>query len=170
MCLVDEPPKVTGTLIWYYYICQREVWLMAHELNPEHENLFLELGRLIHEGTYSRDKKEFTFPGMKIDILQRREGRLIIGEVKKSSKTTKSAKMQLAYYLWRLEKMGLQTKGELLIPRERKRISIELTESLRIELEKTIEHIKKIVASKNPPPPVRSRFCRKCAYQEFCWS
>ncbi len=143
---------------------------MAHELNPEHENTFLELGRLVHEDAYSRDKKEFTFPGMKIDILQKKEGKLIIGEIKKSSKTVKSAKMQLAYYLWRLEKMGVQAKGELLFPRERKRIPIELTESLRSELGKTIEDIEKIVTSKSPLPPVRSRFCKKCAYQEFCWS
>ncbi|MCD6318594.1 Dna2/Cas4 domain-containing protein, partial [Candidatus Aerophobetes bacterium] len=26
--------RITGTLIWYYYICRREVWLMAHELHP----------------------------------------------------------------------------------------------------------------------------------------
>jgi len=30
--------EITGTLIWYYYICPREVWLMAHELNPNQED------------------------------------------------------------------------------------------------------------------------------------
>jgi len=24
--------RVTGTMVWYYYVCQREVWLMAHQL------------------------------------------------------------------------------------------------------------------------------------------
>lgn len=27
--------EVTGTLIWYYYICKREVWLMFHQIAPD---------------------------------------------------------------------------------------------------------------------------------------
>jgi hypothetical protein len=27
--------QVTGTLVWYYAICPREAWLMAHEIEPE---------------------------------------------------------------------------------------------------------------------------------------
>jgi len=36
--------KITGTLIWYYYMCPRETWLMAHELSPNQEDPFLEIG------------------------------------------------------------------------------------------------------------------------------
>jgi CRISPR-associated exonuclease Cas4 len=50
--------KITGTLIWYYYICPREVWLMAHELNPNQEDSFLEIGRLLREDAYKREKKK----------------------------------------------------------------------------------------------------------------
>ena len=169
MYLVGETAKITGTLIWYYYICPREVWLMAHELNPETDNPFLELGRLIHEESYSREKKEIAAPGMKIDVLREREGQLIVGEVKKSSKSIKSATMQLAYYLQRLEQMGIKAKGELLVPKERKRIPVELTEELRRELEVAIEDVQKIIARETPPVPVHTRFCRNCAYHEFCW-
>ena len=66
---------------------------MAHELNPETESPFLELGRLVHRESYSREKKEIAAPGMKIDILRYREEQLIVGEVKKSSKSIKSATM-----------------------------------------------------------------------------
>jgi len=142
---------------------------MAHELNPETENPFLELGRLIHEGSYPREKKEFAAAGMKIDILREQDGQLIVGEVKKSSRSTKSATMQLAYYLQRLEQMGIRAKGELLVPKERKRIPLELTEELRHELERSVEDIQAIIALEVPPPPVRGRFCRNCAYAEFCW-
>jgi len=169
MYLVSESAKITGTLIWYYYICQREVWLMAHELNPETENPFLELGRLIHEESYLREKKEFAAPGMKIDLLRDRDGQLVVGEIKKSSRFLKSAKMQLTYYLWRLEQMSIEAKGELLIPKERKRIPVELTEELQHELEGAMEDIQVIIALETPPPPVHSRFCRNCAYAEFCW-
>ena len=143
---------------------------MAHELNPETENPFLELGRLVHEESYSRAKKEFAAPGMKIDILREREGELIVGEVKKSSKSIKSATMQLAYYLWRLKQMGLEAKGELLIPKERKRIPVELTDKLQCELEMAMADIQTIIAHETPPAPVHTRFCRNCAYREFCWA
>jgi len=160
---------ITGTLIWYYYICQREVWLMAHEMNPETENIFLELGRLVHEDSYPREEKGFAAPGMKIDLLREKNGRLIVGEVKKSSRFTESATMQLAYYLWRLKGMGVEARGELLVPGERKRIPVKLTEELESKLEKAVQDIQKIIVQEIPPPPVHIPFCRNCAYREFCW-
>lgn len=161
--------SVTGTLVWYYYICHREVWLMAHELNPEKENPFLELGRLTHEESYSREKKEFTAPGMKIDLLREKDGKLVVGEIKKSSHSTESATMQLVYYLWRLREMGIEASGELLIPKERKRISVELTKELEHRLENALEDIQRIVMIETPPPSKWNTFCRNCAYAEFCW-
>ncbi|RKY60692.1 MAG: CRISPR-associated protein Cas4, partial [Candidatus Latescibacterota bacterium] len=68
------PRPITGTLAWYYYIGPMEVWLMAHELNPEEENPLLELGRLIHEESYPKEKKGFDAPGMKVDLLRERGG------------------------------------------------------------------------------------------------
>ncbi|RKX92245.1 MAG: CRISPR-associated protein Cas4, partial [Spirochaetes bacterium] len=41
--------NIIPTLIWYYYICPREVWLMAHEINPEQDNPLVEIGRTFHE-------------------------------------------------------------------------------------------------------------------------
>ena len=49
--------KITGTLIWYYYICLREVWRVTHELNPNQEDSFLEIGRLLGEDAYKREKE-----------------------------------------------------------------------------------------------------------------
>ncbi|SHK18580.1 protein of unknown function DUF83 [Caminicella sporogenes DSM 14501] len=54
-----EDVKVNGTLIWYYYICKREVWLMAHNLTPDQDNQYIDLGRFIHENSYMREKKRF---------------------------------------------------------------------------------------------------------------
>ena len=35
--------KITGTLIWYYFVCKREVWFMAHEITPFQDDPFLEI-------------------------------------------------------------------------------------------------------------------------------
>jgi len=162
--------KITGTLIWYYYICQREVWLMAHEINPEQDNSFLELGRLLHEESYPREKKGLETSGMKIDLIKKGKEGLIVGEIKKSSRFLQSAKMQLAFYLFKMKEAGIKASGELLIPKEKKRIKVELNEEVEKELQRSMNNILNIITLNKPPPPQKINYCRNCAYREFCWS
>ncbi|WP_456324074.1 CRISPR-associated protein Cas4 [Desulfonauticus submarinus] len=160
---------ITGTLIWYYYVCKREVWLMAHELHPNQEDPFLEIGRLIQKESYAREKKEIELGHIKIDLIKRADGEFMVGEIKKSSRFEKPAKMQLAYYLYCLKQYGITASGELLIPKEKKRIKVELTEVLENELKQAISTIKEIVNQEKPPPPQKTKYCTHCAYREFCW-
>jgi len=88
---------------------------MAHELNPNQEDSFLEIGRLIHDDSYKREKKEISVSNMKIDLIKKKDGELIVGEIKKSSHFELPARMQLAFYLYKLRKRGIDAKGELLI-------------------------------------------------------
>lgn len=55
---MDASLHITGTLIWYYFICHREVWLMARQINPDEDNPNVDLGRFIQEQTYPREKKK----------------------------------------------------------------------------------------------------------------
>ena len=50
-----------------------------------------------------------------------------MGEIKKSSRFEKVAIMQLAFYLYRLKEKGISVEGELLIPKERRKVPIKLT-------------------------------------------
>src|SRR3989304_1745044 len=110
---------VTGTLIWYYYICKREVWLMARQIVPEQENPHIELGRFISDTTYKRDKKQIHLEGITLDLAKLDDEKLVIGEVKKSSKFRDSAKMQLCFYLYVLRDYGIEAEGELLFQKEK---------------------------------------------------
>ena len=166
----DEKPVITGTLIWYYFICQREVWLMSRQINSYQDNPFLELGRFLQEESYARDKKNIRFENIELDVIRSKGGRQIIGEVKKSSKFLKSATMQLAFYLKQLEKYGIQAEGELLFPKERKRINVTLTESIRQELAAAEQAILEIVQKETPPAAKPIKWCRNCSYREFCFS
>ena len=161
---------VTGTLIWYYYICKREVWLMARQIVPEQENPHIELGRFISDTTYKRDKKQIHLEGITLDLAKLDDEKLVIGEVKKSSKFRDSAKMQLCFYLYVLRDYGIEAEGELLFPKEKKREKVVLTDEVVKELESAIEEIKRIALQELPPPAVRIRYCTNCAYNEFCWS
>jgi len=160
---------ITGSLINSYFICPRKTWLFAHQLSPDPDWELLELGRLITEETYKRDKKELSGEGMKIDVLKREDGDIVVGEIKKSSKGLKAAKMQLLFYLYKLKKQGVNLKGEILIPKEKKKIKVELTPELESELKKTFTSIREIILQDKPPEPVKTKFCNHCAYKEFCW-
>jgi CRISPR-associated exonuclease Cas4 len=162
--------SISGTLIWYYYICHREVWLMSRQLNPCQENPFIEIGRLISEESYKRDRKEIHIENIVIDLLKTEGENVVIGEVKKSSRFEKSAWMQLAYYLWRLKQLGIPATGQLLFPKEKKKVTVTLTEEIESELLDAQRQIKSIIQMEMPPPAMKIKFCPKCGYQEFCWS
>lgn len=162
--------NITGTLIWYYYICPREVWLMSRQIELLQENPNIEIGRLFSEWYYQRNKKEIYLENMIIDIIRKKEDQIIVGEVKKSSKYEKSAKMQLIFYLYKLNELGINIAGELLFPKEKKRVKILLTQELKIELEKAIKEITEIIKNDKIVKVEKIPFCKNCAYREFCWS
>ncbi len=162
--------NIGGTLIWYYYICKREVWLMAHQITPDQDDANVVLGRFFAGQSYTRDKKEISLGGIKIDIVKKGKDGLIIGEVKKSSKYKESAKMQLAFYLLELHNRGISATGELMFPRERKKEIVKLDEELINRLTQATKDIQEIINQTCPPPAERNKFCDKCAYLELCWA
>ncbi len=164
-----EDAQVTGTLVWYYYICKREVWLMSRHIVPDQEDDNILIGRFLQEFSYRRSKKEVCLENVKLDLIKRGKGSIVVGEVKKSSRYLKSAKMQLAYYLLRLKEKGILAEGELLIPEERKKENVRLCLELEKEIYDTVIAIKNIISNEKPPEPKKIGYCRNCAYRDFCW-
>jgi CRISPR-associated exonuclease Cas4 len=162
--------EVTGTLVWYYAICPREAWLMAHEIEPEKDFDLLAEGRLNQEAHYKRATKELSLPGMRLDQVRREGDKLIVSEVKKSSRFLPATRLQLGYYLWRLAEEGMEASGEILVPKERKRETLELTPELREKIESLMREIEDLISHPAPPEAKKIPFCKRCAYAEFCWS
>jgi len=79
----EQEFSVNGTLIWYYYICKRQVWLMAHSLTPDQGDDRISQGRAIHEFSYPRDKKEINLGNVKIDLVRSEKGQLVMEKLKK---------------------------------------------------------------------------------------
>lgn len=161
---------VTGTHIWYYYICKREVWLMIHQIAPDQDDDNVDLGRFINEHSYQRNKQEVLIGNIKVDRVRREDGKLIIGEVKKSSRFKESARYQLLYYLCTLKEMGIEAQGELLFPEEKKKETVILTEEDEEQLEIAVADIRRIARRLVAPKPIKINFCRRCAYREYCWA
>ncbi len=143
---------------------------MVHNIAADQDNESMDIGRFISEHTYTRNKKEISIGNIKIDRLRKEGEQLIVGEVKKSSTYLKSARFQLLHYLDTLRNMGIEAKGELLFPEERKKEIVEWSIESKKELDQAIEGIQKIASLPIPPSPGKNIFCRKCAYREYCWA
>lgn len=166
----EKDIHVSGTLIWYYYICQREVWLMGHQITPDQDDANVGLGRFIQDYSYQRERKELLVGNSKLDVFHISEEGLVVGEVKKSSKFLESSRMQLAFYLAELKEKGIEAKGELRFPQEKRRELVVLDKKTEAELDKARRDIFRILYLPVPPEPKKINFCKKCAYAEFCWS
>lgn len=163
--------EVNGSLIWYYYICRREVWLLSHSIEADQDDENMLIGKLIHSESYSRDKKEIQIKNSRIDAIEFKDNRTIVIEIKKSSRSLKASEMQLLYYLYEIcgGVPNCNITGLLKIPKENKIIEVKLDEDNVRELNNAISNID-IIKNGKIPAAMKNSFCNKCAYNEFCWS
>lgn len=167
---MTEKLNLTGSAFYNYVICPRKAWLMQYQVDPEREHDLLAQGRLNNVEHYQRADKELPLPGIKVDQVRREGGELVIGEVKKSSSGLEASILQLSFYLHRLEEAGVRARGEVLIPKERKKVPVVLDEATRARLSEATEEITQLLLTTRPPKAEWIKFCPNCAYAEFCWS
>jgi CRISPR-associated exonuclease Cas4 len=167
---LSESPRINGSVIQAWAICHVQVWYLTHSIYGDSNNDYLALGRLIDQNTFAREKHQIAFGDNKFDFMQDKDGTLVVSEVKKSSRAERSAMLQLAHYLYALKKEGIEAKGVLHFPTEKKRVDVILTDNLISELESIYAAILALTSNDTPPPAVWSKYCPKCAYAEYCWS
>lgn len=167
---LSEKISIGGTLIQAYWICSRQMWLEVHKIMQDQENDLLSMGRLIDSNSYSREKHSVTLGDNKFDFVKEKEGTVVVAEIKKSSRTLEASILQLKHYLYELEKEGIEAKGELLIPKEKKKVSVTLDQESRNELDRIYAEITEIGQMTEPPGAVKCKYCARCAYREWCWS
>lgn len=51
--------KITGVMVYYYFVCKRKLWLFGNDLDMEHTSELVGIGKLIDETSYSREKKVY---------------------------------------------------------------------------------------------------------------
>lgn len=160
--------KITGVMVYYYFICKRKLWYFSNDLNMELNSELVGMGKLIDENSYEREKKSILIDEMiNIDFLKDWK---VIHEVKKSNKLDEASKWQLKYYIWVLRSKSVDIeKGILDYPKLRKREEIFLTRGEEEELMEVLEKIKNTIRMNLPPPTINKPFCKKCAYYELCY-
>ena len=158
--------QITGTMYAYSYLCWRKLWFFAKDIVMEQENENVMIGKLIDEESYKRDKKHIYLDDLVcIDIVRDN----VICEIKKSSSKLEMAEQQLKYYLYLLNKKGIECKGELLIPKENRKEMIVLNENDKIMIENRLKDINELCNKVTPPEVINSKICKKCAYYELCY-
>ncbi len=162
--------KITGVMVQYYTVCKTELWYFSNNINLNPENEYVKLGKIIHEETFSRKKKNLLIDNtIAVDFLEKQSGPIIF-EVKKSSKLEEPVRNQILYYLWYLKtKKGIETMGIITYPKEKKREKVFLTEKEEDRIEEIVKEIPKIVSRSRPPKPEKKPYCKKCSYFQLCW-
>jgi CRISPR-associated exonuclease Cas4 len=165
---VDEEFHVTGVMMQYYEVCERELWFASRHLEIDRDNPAVVRGSNIDETSYADKRRNVSIDGrIAIDVLD--DGRIM--EVKPSSTLVEPAKLQLLYYLWYLDHVvGIERDGVLAHPAERKRETVELTDEHEEWVEDAIRGVHEVVTTESPPPAEEKPFCESCAYHDFCWS
>ena len=160
---------VTGTEFNYYQICHRKLWLFSHGIQMEQDSDLVLQGKLIHEHSYPRKKKEIYIDGtIKIDFFDEEEG---VHEVKKSNKMEDAHIYQLLYYIYYLRQKNVDVnKGVINYPKQRRKVDVEFTPEKELEIETMINNIQLIKNRQNPPDLEKKKICRRCSYQELCYA
>lgn len=164
----DTMKKVTGVMVYYYFVCKRKLWYFSNNLNMESTSELVGIGKLVDETSYSRERKNILIDEViNIDFLKNWK---VVHEVKKSKKIDEASKWQLKYYMWVLKNKGVQIeKGVLDYPLLRKREEVYLEEDDEYRLEHVINDIQTIITSNLPPDTINKSMCKKCVYYELCY-
>lgn len=159
--------KITGVMIYYYFVCQRKLWYFSHQMDMEQHSDLVGMGKLIDETSYTREKKHIMIDEtINVDFLKDWH---IVHEVKKSKHMEEASVWQLKYYMMVLREKGLDIEeGILDYPMLRRRVKVQLTaEDVRL-LEEAMQEIGRIISEPVPPLFQKKGICKNCSYFELC--
>jgi CRISPR-associated exonuclease Cas4 len=163
---------ITGTHFNYYFVCKRKLWLFANGIAMEHTSDLVFEGKLLHETSYPQRPEryeEMEIDGIKIDFYDARNK--IIHEIKKSDKIEEAHEWQVKYYIFVLERNGIEgVTGLLEYPALRQTNKVLLSDEDRKQLNIIENDIRRIVESDECPATIHSRICKNCSYYDFCYS
>jgi CRISPR-associated exonuclease Cas4 len=164
--------NVTGTHIAYLHTCHRKLWLFANGIQMEHTSDIVAEGKLIGETSYQDRSVKYTeleIEGIKIDFFDAKNK--VIHEVKKSDKVEEAHLAQVKYYLYIMEKNGINGCTAIIeYPKLRQRQIVDWEEEDHEKVKNWISHAYQIIQQANCPELINKPICRKCSYFDFCYA
>jgi len=163
--------KITGTQVAYFIICPRKLWLFTHQIEMEKYSEDVEIGKLISEESFERERyKEILIDDtLKIDFLKLGK-EIIINEIKKSRKMEDAHIWQLKFYIYYLKKLGIPCRyGIIHYPKLKRKIEVKLSKKDEEKIEDTLREIEIVKRLDKVPAVINKSYCKKCAYYSFCF-
>lgn len=160
--------RITGTMIYYYFVCRRKLWYFTHEISMENENEDVMLGKLLDENSYPRDDRHINIDNIiNIDFIREHQE---LHEIKKSRAIEEAGIWQVKYYLYYLKKRGVSgLKAKIDYPLLKKNLIVELTEEDEKRLDEITDDIAGLKRELMPPEFEAKKICAKCAYHDLCF-
>jgi CRISPR-associated exonuclease Cas4 len=167
---IDEA-SIRGIEVAYYIICKRKLWLFSFGINFEKFSDYVEMGKIISESFFKKERlKEIEIGSSKIDFIKVGD-EIIVNEVKKSKKLEEAHIWQTKFYIYTLQKLGINSqRGVIHYPKLLRKIDVELSEDDKVKITEALSRIREIKILAEPPGVVEKGYCKKCAYYEFCFS
>ena len=159
--------KITGIMVYYYFVCKRKLWLFYNDISMEDENELVQIGKFIDSSSYASERKHIMInEEINIDFAEHSG---VIHEIKKSRKIEEASVWQLKYYLYYLKQYGVENiKAKLDYPLMKQTVDITLEEHDEEKIKEILDKIKGIIQSSNIPACLSSNICKKCAYFDLC--
>ena len=137
----------------------------------EHTSDLVYEGKMLHETSYPQRPEryeELEIDGCKIDFYDAKNK--IVHEIKKSAKIEEAHEWQVKYYIYVLERNGIEgVSGILEYPALRQTNKVELNETDRKYIQDIEQKITLLVNSDDCPLVVNGKICKSCSYYEFCY-
>ncbi|MFC5407678.1 CRISPR-associated protein Cas4 [Larkinella bovis] len=161
-----------ATLINYYHLCHRKMWLHANQIRMEHTSEAVAEGKQLHEHAYpqrAEKYREIILDGSKIDFYDPYDK--VVHEIKKSDKLEHSHVAQVQFYLYLLRRNGVEgATGLIEYPKLRQTQTVQLAEEEVSMVESWVRDIERIVTSERCPDRIARSKCRSCSYFDFCYA
>ena len=156
--------EITGVMISYYSFCKKRLWYHLHDFNMERHSEFVKQGKIIDEETYVRETKHVSLiDNINIDFIDNNK---IIKEIKKSFNMSKSGKLQVQYYLYVCNNLGLDIKyGIIVYPLLKQQEYIYPDNNF----ENIIKEIEQINNMNVPPKGLSKSKCKNCSFFDLCY-
>ncbi|MHA1780452.1 MAG: CRISPR-associated protein Cas4 [Candidatus Thorarchaeota archaeon] len=166
--ILTDGMRITGTMVNYYLVCERKLWLHAHHLGHEEASELVQLGKLLHERAFPREKKEILILGqIKVDHTTAGET-LVVHELKKTESQHPAARAQLLFYMLALELLGIPSRGELHFRNTRQKQPVILDNESRQWITEVLRGVVSVLRASVPPSIPPHAPCRRCAYRDYC--
>lgn len=160
--------RISGVIIYYYFICHRKLWYFANEINMEQNSELVSIGKILDETTYKRENKNILIDGtINIDFI--RDG-AVLHEVKKTKAIEDAGIWQLKYYMFYLEQRGVKNiSAKIDYPLIRETKEVVLDDEDKKILSNIEKNVEEIIKMDKPPKVMNEKICKKCAYFDLCY-